>query len=74
MVVVDLMGTSVDTKALTDLVKLLRKLGVSTYRTPELELILSDKIQAKQGKSTKTTEQYTDDDTLFWSSQMQATE
>lgn len=55
---------------LTDLVKLLRKLGVQTYRTPELELVLSErpKRYRNTNKTDLKTPQYAEDDTLFWSS------
>lgn len=73
--VVGLTGILVDIKQLTDLVKLLRKLGVQIYRTPQLELVLTDKLQPKKYKDSKEPsslsdwDKLTDEEKLMWSSQ-----
>lgn len=57
---------------LISLIKLLRRQGVTIYRTPELELVLAEKTQPRAYKeATKQdigTPQYSDEQMLMWSS------
>jgi hypothetical protein len=64
----------VDSKELTKLVKTLRKLGVSVYKTPEIELSLSSLPEKRTRQAKSDTKdpiiegQFSDEQALFWSS------
>lgn len=76
MVDQEVMVTLVDTKELTNLIKLLKRHGVVSYATPTLTLVLDGKMQPRGGRALKEAldrqaddqKPLTDEDLLFWSS------